>query len=128
VIAIDANVLVRFIVRDDPDQAAVAIDCIRDGVFVTGCVLMETEWVLRSNYRMNRAGINSALSDLLNTDTVAVSDPVGVAWALDRHAAGADLTDMLHLISVRDLSAFVTFDRGLKKKAGDDAPVEIVSL
>jgi predicted nucleic-acid-binding protein len=126
--AVDANVIVRLITRDDADQGRIAADFIREGVFVSDTVLMETEWVLRSKYRKSRSEINDALRTLLDTETVSTREPASLAWALDRHAAGADWADMLHLLSVRELTLFATFDRKLRAQAGPTAPIEIISL
>jgi len=53
-IAVDTNVVVRFLVRDDPKQAARAAELIRDNqIWISKTVLLETEWVLRSLYRFS---------------------------------------------------------------------------
>ena len=50
-IAVDSNVLVRFLVLDDAKQAARAAALIRaNEIWVSKTVLLETEWVLRSLY------------------------------------------------------------------------------
>jgi predicted nucleic acid-binding protein len=50
-IAVDINVLVRFLVRDDAMQATRAAALTRaDEIWVSKTVLLETEWVLRSLY------------------------------------------------------------------------------
>jgi len=50
-IAVDTNVLVRFLVRDDAKQAARAAALIQaNEIWVCKTVLLETEWVLRSLY------------------------------------------------------------------------------
>jgi predicted nucleic-acid-binding protein len=123
--AVDTNVVVRFLTRDDPVQTDLAVAALREPVFVTAGVLMETEWVLRSYYRWSRPRINSALRELLALETLSVGDEAALLWCLDRHEASADLADMLHLIASRHLAAFRTFDRQLTVVAGADAPVSI---
>jgi len=55
-IGVDTNVLVRYLVRDDPAQFERARRLIsrevdtREPVLVSLLVLLETEWVLRSRY------------------------------------------------------------------------------
>ena len=124
-IAIDTNVVVRFLTREEPTQSALADDCIGRGVFVSDSVLMETEWVLRKAFGWQRARINHALRKFLAVEEVNVAQPDHLLWALDRHHDGADLADMIHLIAARGQSGFVTFDRDLARMAADDIPVSI---
>jgi len=128
VIAVDTNVIVRLIISDDQDQRRTAEGRLPEGFFVSHTVLMEVEWVLRSAYRMTRDAINGALNALLELDEIHTPKFASVVWALDRHAAGADFADMLHLISARGSSAFVTFDQALVRAAGSDLslPVELL--
>jgi len=71
-LGIDTNVLVRFLVRDDPKQFERARRLIkrevgsRETVPISLLVLLETEWVLRSRYSMAKAEIVAALSALLD--------------------------------------------------------------
>ncbi|MBV8685836.1 MAG: type II toxin-antitoxin system VapC family toxin [Alphaproteobacteria bacterium] len=124
-IAVDTNIVVRLLVNDDSEQRAKALSLVEGGIFVSRSVLMETEWVLRSAYRLARQAVNDALADLLALDGVHAGDAEMLDWALDRHRAGADWADMLHLIDARPYPAFATFDRGLSRAAGDKAPVVI---
>lgn len=124
-IAVDTNIVVRLLVKDDSEQRAKALALLESGIFISRSVLMETEWVLRSTYRLSRVTINDALADLLALDGVHASDAALLDWALDRHKAGADWADMLHLIDARPYEAFATFDRGLSRAAGAEAPVVI---
>lgn len=125
--AIDTSVVVRFILRDEPRQSEAAATCIAGGVFVSDGVMMETEWVLRS-VGWSRPRVNRALESFLAIDQVAVAQPDYLMWALERHLAGADWADMLHLIAARGNEAFVTFDRKLAKRAGDDALLPVAVL
>lgn len=71
-IAFDTNILVRLIVQDDPDQAAVAEQRYRtaaetgDSIFLCDVVLVELVWVLGLTYRASRAEITEALQSLLD--------------------------------------------------------------
>ena len=126
--SVDTNILIRVFTKDDPVQTPLAADAFRKPAFVSHGVIRETEWVLRSNYGWPRAEIANALRGLLNVETVTIPDRELIAWSLDRYAAGADFTDMLHLIASRDLDAFLTFDMGMAGAAGPAAPVRIERL
>ena len=117
-IAIDTNVVVRFLTRDDPVQAARARARIGAGsILVLQTVILETEWVLRTRYRFDRAAIGRGLRQLLGLPGVAVEEPEAVAQALDLHDHGFDFADALHLASSRQAEAFATFDHALRRKA-----------
>ena len=87
-IGLDTNVLVRFLVRDDPVQFARAQGLIRrevarrQSVFVSLLVLMETEWVLRSRYRYTKDRLVETLSRLLDSAEVRFEDEGSVERAL----------------------------------------------
>jgi predicted nucleic-acid-binding protein len=50
--ALDTNVLVRYLTRDEPEEAARAKSLVERGpVFVAKTVMLESEWVLRSAYQ-----------------------------------------------------------------------------
>ena len=59
--AVDTNVLVRLIARDDPKQAKAAEDFIAGGAWVSLLVLAETTWVLDSIYGLIGALIANAI-------------------------------------------------------------------
>ena len=127
--SVDTNLLVRVIVKDDPVQTPIAAAAFERPVFVSHSVIMETEWVLRSRYRLPRAEIGDALKRLLlDVETVKVAEREMVAWSLDRYAAGADLDDMLHLVASRGFEAFLTFDRDLADAAGPESPTPVERL
>ncbi|TMJ20296.1 MAG: type II toxin-antitoxin system VapC family toxin [Alphaproteobacteria bacterium] len=126
--AVDANVILRFLLLDDAVQSPLAEKCIKQGVFVSDGVLMETEWALRRRSGWDRRQVNDALAALLALDMVAVAQPERLAWALDRHGRGADWADMLHLIAARGNDSFVTFDTGIPKEAGIQSPVPVELL
>ena len=117
-IAIETNIVVRLLVADDPTQTAQAAALVRDHpVLLLTSVLLETEWVLRSSYRVPRAAILEGLRRLVGLDQVTLDQPAVVAQALDRFAAGVDLADALHLAAAGAASEFATFDRALARHA-----------
>jgi predicted nucleic-acid-binding protein len=117
-IAVDANVLVRLLTRDDADQFARAERCLRENdVFVPDTVLFETVWVLISAYSFERAQIASALRRLLGLATVAVSSIERVALALAAYEQGLDFADARHLAGSQDAAALATFDLEFVRRA-----------
>jgi predicted nucleic-acid-binding protein len=87
-IGLDTNVLVRFLVRDDEEQFERARKLIRrqaqDGrpVRISLLVLLETEWVLRSRYKLKKGEILSAFSDLLSAVDMSFEDEPSIEEAL----------------------------------------------
>ncbi len=118
-LAVDTNVVVRFLTADDPKQSQRAFALIRDTpVWVAKTVLLETEWVLRSLYGFGVERVAAAFQDLVGLPTVHVEDARAVQRALGWFAAGLDFADALHLASRDRAEAFVTFDDNFRKRAG----------
>jgi predicted nucleic acid-binding protein len=117
-LAVDTNLIVRYLTGDHPGQSAKARAVI-DGedVFVSITVLLETEWVLRGVYGFDSARVCAALRGFAGLPRVSLEDPALVATALDRTAQGLDFADALHLGRAEDRGDFLTFDRHLIKAA-----------
>jgi len=87
-IGLDMNVLVRFLVRDDEEQFERARRLIRrethDGepILISLLVLLETEWVLRSRYKLSKDEIHGAFSELLSAADIVFEDQTSVEQAL----------------------------------------------
>lgn len=121
----DTNVLVRVITGDDPEQAALAAEVMRsDALLISKTVLLETEWVLRHAYRLDRDIVQRALRTVAGLVNATVEDAAAVTKALGWHAQGMEFADALHLASSVAASEFVTFDRNLAADAtpGSVAP------
>jgi predicted nucleic-acid-binding protein len=79
-IAVDTNVIVRLLTRDDEQQFSVVQRLLRQArtqqqsVMVALLVVLETEWVLRSRYRKTKDMILQALTLLLESDDVTIED------------------------------------------------------
>ena len=117
-LAVDTNVLVRFITRDDAAQAVIARDLIaKNAIFLPKTVLLETEWVLRSLYRFPAIAIAGAIRAFVGLPNVQSEQPAVTAQALDWFTQGMDFADALHLASAEDCEAFATFDRKLARAA-----------
>jgi predicted nucleic-acid-binding protein len=87
-LGVDSNVLVRLLTRDDETQFERARKVIgREAdigapVFISLLVLLETEWVLRSRYKLAKDEILGAFSDLLDSFDVSFEDESTIAEAL----------------------------------------------
>jgi predicted nucleic acid-binding protein len=117
-LAIDTNVVVRYLTGDHPKQSAKARALV-DGedVFVCTTVLLETEWVLRSVYDFPAAQVCKALRAFAGLARVSLEDPALTASALDRMENGMDFADALHLGRAEACDCFMTFDRRLVERA-----------
>jgi predicted nucleic-acid-binding protein len=128
-IAVDTNVLVRFLVRDNPTQAARAAALVRaNEIWISKTVLLETEWVLRSLYGFSPKSLAGALRALAGLPTIFLEDEVAVAKALDWFKEGLDFADALHLVSAGNAKQFATFDQKLARQARRTTALETISL
>ena len=120
--AVDTNVLVRLITRDDPRQAASADSFIAKGAWVSLLALTEAVWVLAAVYQRNAAGLSTAVGMLLNHEQLVIQDSDAVAAALDlfRSQPSLGFSDCLMLQVARKAGHLPlgTFDRGLGKVDG----------
>jgi predicted nucleic-acid-binding protein len=131
VIALDTNVVVRFLVEDEPRQAARARSLVAravsagEPVFIADIVWCETVWVLDSAYGFERAAIGAALRRLLSARGVAVRSFDRLGAALDAFERGrGDFADYLIREEARaeGCESVATFDRALLKDDGFRAP------
>ncbi len=120
--AIDTNVLVRLITRDDARQAASADIFVEKGAWVSVLALAEATWVLAAAYNCNAAGLVTAVEMLLNHKDLILQDSDVVAVALDlfrsRPALGFSDCMMLQLARKAAHLPLGTFDRALGKIEG----------
>lgn len=119
-IGLDTNVLVRYIVRDDPRQAAMATRIVEshcrksDPGVVSAIVLCELAWVLDRGYGYGRADMAKVLRTLLGAEDLHVEASDRAWQALHLYERGqADFADYLIGLANRDLKAefTYTFDR-----------------
>lgn len=117
---VDTNVLLRFLLNDDPAQSAQARALVEaetasgGELFINRAVLCETVWVLRRAYRMDKATIAAMLDALLSSEGFRIEDHDAALAALAAWRAGiADFPDALigHSNHVRGCTVTVTFDR-----------------
>jgi len=109
-IAFDTNLLVRIAVNDDPYQAEIAERLIENNaVFISRTVLLETEWVLRSVYKIARNRIASFFENVLLTENMVIESSTEVGHAIEWYKLGADFADAMHLCMCGE-SLLHTFD------------------
>jgi predicted nucleic-acid-binding protein len=120
--AIDTNVLVRLIARDDEKQAAVADAFTAGGAWVSLIVLVETVWVLDSVYDRSPAQIASGVEKLLDHETIVVQDAdvARRAIAVFRKHPSVGFSDCLIIELARRSGNLPlgTFDRALARVDG----------
>jgi|SRR5205085_1429123 len=120
--AVDTNVLVRLITRDDQRQVRAAEAFIKKGAWVSTLVLAETAWVLDSVYDLSHDAIAVVIEMLLSHEYLTVQDVEVVAAALAQYRAVPALgfTDSLVLEIARKAGhvPLGTFDRRLSTRDG----------
>ena len=119
-IGLDTNILVRYIVQDDPEQALTATRLIETRCtqqstgFVSIVLLVELVWVLAAAYEYDKQVIVSVIAQVLRTTEFTVEDGELVWLALrDFESGNADFADCLiaHRNHARGCETTFTFDR-----------------
>ena len=118
--ALDTNVLVRFLTRDDPAQAETVYRVFKQAegertrFWIPVAVVLETVWVLESVYGVSRKGILEALDDLLLMPILKFEshDAVQTFTAAARQNR-TDLSDLLiaHCARQAGCENVLSFDR-----------------
>lgn len=120
--AVDTNVLVRLITRDDPKQVAVAETFVARGAWVPYLAIAEATWVLDTVYERAPAAIATAVEMLLSHEQLTVQDPevVAAAVAQFRQRPGVGFSDCLMVEVARKAghTPLGTFDRDLGRIDG----------
>lgn len=126
VIALDTNVLVRYLVVDDVHQAAAARTLL-EGLtpenqgFICREVAIELVWVLNRAYHFTRAQISDVLIELVASDGLVFESSADVARAALRYAQGGpDFADLLILFAAERTGAtpVYTFDGTFSRLEG----------
>lgn len=124
---LDTNVLVRYLVQDDGPQAALAkkliVAALRAGetLFIPITVMLELEWVLRSNFGFAKEQIVNTLSSLLASAELSFESETAAEVALALYQRNtADFADCVHiaLAHAAGESPLWTFDRAASKVEG----------
>lgn len=119
-IAADTNVVVRYLVNDDPSQSPRARRfLVQETVWLPLTVIMETAWVLRSTYRFTRQQVATTLRGLAGLPNVTIERADLVAQSLAWCDHGMHFADTLHLAAAGHCATFATFDTALARAAAD---------
>jgi predicted nucleic-acid-binding protein len=120
--AVDTNVLVRLMTRDDASQVAVAEAFVARGAWVPHLAIAEATWVLASVYERDSGAIATAIEMLLHHEhlTVQDSEVVAASVAQFRQRPKVGFSDCLMLEVARKAghTPLGTFDRDLGKMEG----------
>ena len=122
---LDTNVLVRYIMQDDPSQSPRAtrlIEALQPDApgFVPVVALLELVWVLSGSYGLNRAQVATVLDTLLRSKELVLDRAELVSQALHRYSAnGADFADALieRIATAAGCTATMSVDAGAVKAA-----------
>lgn len=120
--AVDTNLVVRLVTRDDEAQVEIAETFIEGGAWVSHLVLQELAWVLSDCYGLDDAEIAVIITMLLEHTQLVVQDADVVAAALDdyRRRPSLGFSDCLILAVARKAGHLPlgTFDKDLGKLEG----------
>ena len=120
--AVDTNVLVRLIMREDARQLAAADQFVERGAWVSILALAEASWVLGTVYELTAKDVATAIDMLLDHKDLILQEPEVVAAALDlfRRKPALGFSDCLMLELARKAGHLPlgTFDRDLAKVEG----------
>jgi predicted nucleic-acid-binding protein len=126
VIGLDTNVLVRYFVKDDPEQTRLAVGLVysltpKEPGWVGIAAILELVWVMSRIYRVGRAQIAGILDTLLASKDIVVEQGDIAREALQRYRSGkAEFADCLVAASAKAAACTrtVTFDRIAARDAG----------
>ena len=106
--AVDTNVLVRLITRDDTRQVASASRFVKQGAWVSHLALAETTWVLAAVYKRSAAEIATVVELLLKHRELTMQEPDVVAAALGhfRKRPAVGFSDCLLLEIARKVAIY----------------------
>ena len=119
-IAVDTNVVVRLLTRDDEQQYNKSLKLFQEqAIFIADTVILETEWVLRFAYQFKPDENCRALNKLFGLPNVQLENASLMAQVLQWHEQGLDFADAFHLSKSQSCSILYTFDNKFLKKAKD---------
>ena len=120
--AIDTNVLVRLVVRDEPAQVEKAEAFVGQGAWVSHLVLAETVWVLESVYGLSREQIATVVGMLVEHDRLTLQDEdvIRRAHSAFERDSSVGFTDCLIVEAARKAGHLPvgTFDRAMSRIDG----------
>ncbi|MGA7129363.1 MAG: type II toxin-antitoxin system VapC family toxin [Chthoniobacterales bacterium] len=123
---IDTNVLVRYLTKDDAEQARKAVAFIKnqcsteDPGLINRIVICELVWVLETAYGYTRQSVAVALENILRTAEFAIEDHQEAWLAFREYQKGADFADsFLGAVNQRlGCAITATFDKKAGRRPG----------
>ena len=123
-IAIDTNVLLRYLVEDDEEQAKLARRILEEDMtperpgLVTLVAVLELDWVMRAQYDFKAKTVAEVISGLMASPNL-VFERANVVQAALAFVHGDLADNILHLTgSAEGCSHTVTFDRKFSRLPG----------
>ena len=122
--SIDANIILRLLLHDHPEQEELARDVLTRPAMLLATVILEIVWVLQGK-GWSREHISRGFRDLLELEHLFVPDEAALIWVSERFEHGGDFADMFHVALSGGATYFTTFDRKLQNYCrGGPVPVE----
>lgn len=117
-VAVDTNIIVRLLTRDDEEQYNKSIKLFQEqDIFIPDTVILETEWVLRFAYNFKPDEICTAFRNLFGLRNVQIANGSLILQILQWHEHGLDFADAFHLAQSQNCSAIYTFDDKFVKRS-----------
>ena len=117
-IAVDTNILVRLLTRDDEAQFKVSRKLFSTAeIFIPDTVVLETEWVLRCAYELQPVEVCDAFRRVFGLRNIHLANGRYMAQAIVWHEQGLDFADALHLAASQGSEALKTFDSAFIRQA-----------
>jgi predicted nucleic-acid-binding protein len=111
-IAVDTNIVVRFLTKDNEIQFQKSLKLFQEqSIFIGDTVILEVEWVLRFAYKFTPEQICQAFRKLFGLPNTYISDVNAIAQVLEWHEIGLDFADAFHLARSQHCSELYTFDQ-----------------
>jgi predicted nucleic-acid-binding protein len=117
-IAIDTNIMVRFITEDDELQYQQSLELFKNkNIFIADTVILETEWVLRFAYKFKLLEICQAFRKVFGLPNIYLTNEKLILQVIKWHENGINFADAFHLASSNHCSEFYTFDEKFIRKS-----------
>ena len=125
-IGFDTNIVLRFVLKDDPIQtpqarALFASLSPEEPAWVSITTILEIVWVLTNSKNMNREAVSQTIEELLAAEVLSVEQANSVLWAVQHYRASkADFADCLIAASARaaGCTKTMTFDKIAARDVG----------
>ncbi len=125
-IAVDTNILIRFLTQDDNKQYKKALNLIKKyKIFIPDTVIQETEWVLRFAYKFEVAEICHAFTALFGLENIKINNPEHISNVIKWHKQGLDFSDAMHLSNSGKANCLYSFDKSFVKSAQKVSSCEV---